>query len=65
MTKYELNPRKIAFRALQIQDKVFDNGGISMYQFSFPEKERLSMIKEVEMEESKENPGEEENKKED
>ena len=46
MTKYELNPRKIAFRALQIQDKVFDNGGISMYQFSFPEKERLNMIKE-------------------
>ena len=65
MIKYELNPRKIAFRALQIQDKVFDNGGISMYQFSFPEKERLNMIKEVEMEESKENPGEEENKKED
>ena len=65
MTKYELNPRKIAFRALQIQDKVFDNGGISMYQFSFPEKERLNMIKEVEMEESKENPDEEENKKED
>ena len=65
MIKYELNPRKIAFRALQIQDKVFDNGGISMYQFSFPEKERLNMIKEVEMEESKENLGEEENKKED
>ena len=34
MTKYELNPRKIAFRALQIQDKVFDNGGISMMPFS-------------------------------
>ena len=45
---YELNPRKIALRSLQIQEKVFYNGGRSMYQFSFPEEERLKMTKQVE-----------------
>lgn len=46
--RYELNPRKIALRSLQIQEKVFDNGGRSMYQFSFEEKEREDMTKQVE-----------------
>ena len=45
---YELNPKKIALRALQIQEKVFYNGGKSMYQFSFEEKDREDMTKKVE-----------------
>ncbi len=51
---YELNPKKIALRALQIQEKVFYNGGKSMYQFSFEEKDREDMTKKVEEEKTNE-----------
>ena len=47
MNNYELNPRKISLRALQIRERVFDNGGRSMYQFSFDEKERIKMAEDV------------------
>lgn len=47
MKTYELNPRKIALKALQIREKIFDNGGKSMYQFSFEENDRLKMVEEV------------------
>jgi len=47
MNGYELNPRKIALKALQIRESVFDNGGRSMYQFSFDESERIKMAEDV------------------
>ena len=47
MRVFELDPRKIALKALQIREKVFDNGGRSMYQFTFNENERLKMTEEV------------------
>ena len=50
MKNYELNPRKIALRSLQIQERVFYNGGRSMFQFSFPEEDRLKMTQQVEEE---------------